>query len=113
MIIVLRIDFYSECAKYESLHDFLGKQQIIIPQMTHSGLRKAIVSPAQRVGLDFEPGLVDLLLRDVGNEPGALPLLSHALLETWRNRQNHRLTLAGYISIGSVHGAIAQTADSL
>ena len=36
-------------------------------------------------GLLVEPGLVDLLVREVEGEPGALPLLSHALLrgELW------------------------------
>jgi hypothetical protein len=56
---------------------------------------------------------VDLLLRDVGDEPGALPLLSHALLETWKRRQGRRLTLAGYSESGGVQGAIAQTAETV
>ena len=58
-----------------------------------------------------EAGLVEVLLRDVGQEPGALPLLSHALLETWRRRVGHRLTLAGYAAAGEVRGAIAQSAE--
>ncbi|MCX2953651.1 hypothetical protein [Lentzea sp. NEAU-D7] len=38
-------------------------------------------------------------------------LLSHALLETWRRRENNRLTLAGYRASGGVSGAIAATAE--
>jgi hypothetical protein len=56
---------------------------------------------------------VDLILRDIGDEPGALPLLSHALLETWKRRAGHRLTLKGYADAGGVHGAIAHTAESV
>ena len=47
-----------------------------------------------------------------GDEPGALPLLSHALLETWQRREGNRLTLAGYTEAGGVRGAIAKTAES-
>ena len=56
---------------------------------------------------------MDLILRDVGDEPGALPLLSHALLETWKRRAGHTLTLKGYADAGGVHGAIAHTAESI
>ena len=56
---------------------------------------------------------MDLIIRDVGDEPGALPLLSHALLETWKRRAGHTLTLKGYADAGGVHGAIAHTAESV
>ena len=44
--------------------------------MNNDELRRAIEEPAQRGRWELEPGLVDLLLHDVGREPGALPLLS-------------------------------------
>ena len=47
-------------------------------------------------GLRLEPGLVDLILRDVAREPGALPLLSHALRVTWERRDGRTLTVEGY-----------------
>src|SRR5258708_9441064 len=85
--------------------------------MNSEELRRAIEEPAKQGGAEdgsaweFEPGLVDLILRDVGDEPGALPLLSHALLETWKRRNRHTLTLKGYHDAGGVRGAIAQTAE--
>jgi hypothetical protein len=54
-----------------------------------------------------------LLLHDIGHEPGALPLLSHALLETWKRRRGRTLTLSGYTSSGGVRGAIAETAEAV
>ena len=74
-------------------------------------LRRAIEEPAGRNGWDLVPGLSDLMLHDAGEEPGALPLLSHALLETWRRRRGTTLTLQGYAGSGGVRGAIATTAD--
>ncbi len=56
---------------------------------------------------------MDLILGDVGAEPGALPLLSHALLETWKRRQGRTLTLQGYSEAGGVKKAIARTAESV
>jgi hypothetical protein len=79
--------------------------------MTPEELRRAVKEPARSNGWVFELGLVDLLLRDVADEPGALPLLSHVLLETWQRRRGRTLTLGGYLEAGGVHGAIAQTAE--
>jgi len=80
--------------------------------MSAEELRRAIEEPARRGEWTFEPGLVDLFLRDAGDEPGALPLLSHALLETWQRRRGRTLTLAGYAESGGVRGAIARTAET-
>jgi hypothetical protein len=40
-----------------------------------------------------------------------LPLVSHALLETWRRKEGDLLTLAGYRAAGGVADAIARTAE--
>jgi WD40 repeat protein/DNA-binding SARP family transcriptional activator len=113
VVITLRADFYHHCAQFENLRLALENYQIYIGPMTPEELRRTIEEPARAGGWDFEPGLVDLLLRDVGEEPGALPLLSHALLETWKRRQGHTLTLDGYTEAGGVHGAIAKTTEAV
>jgi hypothetical protein len=112
-MIALRADFYAHCAQFANLRDALEKHQAYIGPMNKDELRCAIEEPAKRNGWEFEPRLVDLLLNDVGNEPGALPLLSHALLETWKHRQGRTLTLAGYTESGKVSGAIAKTAETV
>ena len=61
----------------------------------------------------IEPGLVDVLVREVKDDPGALPLLSHALLETWKRREGNTLTVAGYRATGGIHDAVAQSAERL
>ncbi|MGD2147909.1 MAG: BTAD domain-containing putative transcriptional regulator, partial [Anaerolineae bacterium] len=113
VVITLRADFYHHCAQFENLRQALENRQIYIGPMTAEELRRAIGQPALAGGWDFEPGLADLLLRDVGEEPGALPLLSHALLETWKRRRGRTLTLDGYTDAGGVHGAIARTAEAV
>lgn len=119
VIVTLRADFYSQCAPYANLREALAHQQEYIGPMNTTELRRAIEAPAKHGGWEFEAGLVDLILRDAGAgenrqpEPGALPLLSHALLEAWRRRQGHRLTLSGYLSSGGLRAAIAETAEAV
>jgi WD40 repeat protein/transcriptional regulator with XRE-family HTH domain len=111
VLIALRADFYAHCAKYILLREALATQQEYIGAMSEDELRRAIEEPARRGRWDFEPGLVDLILHDVGQEPGALPLLSHALMETWHYRRGRMMTLSGYTTSGGVRGAIAETAE--
>ena len=113
VLIALRADFYAHCANYIELREALATDQEYIGAMSEEELRRAIEEPARRGRWEFEPGLVDLLLHDIGHEPGALPLLSHALLETWQRRRGRLMTLSGYTSSGGVRGAIAETAEAV
>lgn len=113
VLITLRADFYSACADHDTLREAVAQQQLYIGAMSQAELRRAIEEPARRGNWPFEQGLVDLLLRDVGSEPGALPLLSHALLETWKRRRGRTMTLESYAETSGVRGAIAHTADSV
>jgi WD40 repeat protein/transcriptional regulator with XRE-family HTH domain len=119
IVIALRADFYSHCAQYPLLRQAVAAEQEYIGQMSKEELKRAIEEPAKRGGWEFEAGLVDLLLNEIGAdataqpEPGALPLLSHALLATWERRRGRLLTSKGYRISGGVHGAIAETAESV
>lgn len=113
VVITLRADFYAHCAHYPNLRDGLARYQEYIGPMSREEIRRAIEQPALQAGLNFEPGLVDFILKDTGDEPGALPLLSHALLETWKRRQHLTLTFRGYNQSGGIRGAIALTAENV
>jgi WD40 repeat protein/transcriptional regulator with XRE-family HTH domain len=119
VVIALRADFYSRCSQYAVLREAAAAEQEYIGQMTTEELRRAIDEPAKRGGWEFEPGLVDVLLNDIGArgaaeaEPGGLPLLSHALLATWERRRGRTFTMEGYRASGGVRGAIAETAESV
>ena len=113
VILTLRADFYAHCAQFDNLRLALAQHQAYIGAMDANELRDAIEKPAALGGWDFEPGLVDAILDDVAAEPGALPLLSEALLETWRRRRGQTLTFAGYHAAGGVRGAIGRKADDV
>ena len=81
--------------------------------MSDENLRVAIEGPARLAGLRLQPGLVDLLVREVEGEPGALPMLSHVLRQTWERREGTTLTVDGYRATGGIRDAVAQSAENL
>ena len=113
VLVALRADFYGHCAAYPRLARALEDRQALVGPMSEEDLRRAIERPAEHAVLLLEPGLVEGILRDVVGEPGALPLLSHSLLETWKRRSGRMLTLIGYLQAGGVQGAIAKTAETV
>ena len=110
-MVAVRADFYGRCAAYPELSRALGDNHVLVGPMTREELRRAIERPARRAGLVVEPELADALLADVEGEPGALPLLSTALLELWGRRDGRRLQLAAYARSGGVQGAVARLAE--
>ena len=111
VVLAIRADFYGRCAAYPELSRLLGANHVLVGPMSRDELRRAIERPAQRVGLSVESELVDALLTDIEGQPGALPLLSTALLELWRQRDGRRLRLAAYVGSGGVQGAVARLAE--
>ena len=113
ILIILRADFYAHLAQHDRLRERVAGCQEYIGAMSRAELLDAIVKPAALGNWKIQEGLVDLMLEDIGAEPGALPLLSHALLETWNHRRGRTLTLSAYRESGGVRGAIAQTAEAV
>jgi WD40 repeat protein/DNA-binding SARP family transcriptional activator len=113
LVLALRADRMGDVSAYPVLAQLVERGLYVLPAMAPEDLRAAIEGPARQAGLIVEPGLPDLLVREVENEPGALPLLSHTLRETWLRREGRTLTVAGYQASGGIRGAVAQSAESL
>ena len=113
VVLVVRSDFLDDCAGHPDLAPLVAEGVHLVGPMAPAALREAIEEPARRAGLRLESGLVELILRDAAGEAGALPHLSHALVETWLRREGATLTVAGYEASGGISGAIAQSADRL
>ncbi len=109
----VRADLYGSLGDHPELARAVADNQVLLGTMSHDELKRAITEPARVAGLRLEPGLVELILRDVAREPGALPLLSHALRVTWEQRDGRTLTVEGYRASGGVASALARTADSV
>jgi WD40 repeat protein/DNA-binding SARP family transcriptional activator len=113
LIVALRADRLGELSTYPGFVRLVESGLHLLSAMSDAELRAAIEGPARQAGLLLEPGLVDLLVRDVEGEPGALPLLSHALHETWQRREGRTLTVEGYQDTGGIRGAVAQSAEDV
>ncbi|MBP2328813.1 WD40 repeat protein [Kibdelosporangium banguiense] len=111
VVLGVRADFYARCAQYPALVTALRDRQVLVGPMDADDLRSVVREPAVRAGLTVENALVEAVVADTADEPGALPLMSHALVETWKRRSGDRMTLAAYRQAGGVRGAIARTAD--
>ncbi|MFJ4558097.1 hypothetical protein ACIP4Q_18660 [Streptomyces massasporeus] len=118
VVLGIRADFYDRCLRYPELADALQHRHMVLGPLTTTELREAVTGPAKAVGLELEPGLAELIVREVStdgprgaHDAGVLPLLSHALLATWQRRKAGRLTLAGYRAAGGIQGAVAATAE--
>jgi WD40 repeat protein len=120
VVLGMRADFFPQAIDDPMLADALNDGQVVVPPMSRDELNKVITGPASKANLSLEPGLVDLILRDLAPagstaacDSGALPLLAHALRMTWERRQNGALTVAGYQECGGIREAVAQTAEAI
>ncbi|MFD9332537.1 AAA family ATPase [Streptomyces sp. NPDC060065] len=118
VVLGIRADFYEQCLGYPELADALQHRHMVLGPLATAELREAVTGPAKAVGLELEPGLAELIVRELSadgprgaHDAGVLPLLSHALLATWQRRKAGRLTLAGYRAAGGIQGAVAATAE--
>lgn len=99
--------------------------RFIVPAMTRKDLREAIEKPAETRVMYFQPhDLVEQLINEVADMPGALPLLSFALSELYlkylkrqRDAGNEGITIdralteADYQDLGGVILSLTQRAD--
>jgi len=113
VVLGIRADFYAHCMDHPELVDALRDAQVPVGPMSTEELRRAVVKPAADAGYTVEQALLVTVVSQAHGAAAVLPLLSHALLETWRRRRGNALTLGGFQAAGGIAGALAQTAESV
>ncbi|MFD4639307.1 XRE family transcriptional regulator [Lentzea sp. NPDC058436] len=113
VVIGVRADYYGHCAQLPDLVEALEGAQLLLGPMTPDELRLAITEPAAAVGAKVETALLARLMADAVGQAAVLPLLSHALAQTWQHRRGMTLTLAGYEEVGGLDHAVARTAQEV
>jgi WD40 repeat protein/class 3 adenylate cyclase len=111
VVLALRADFYGRFAELPELAELLGANHVLVGAPTPDEYRRAIEQPALRAGARVEPALVDELVAEVVGEPGALPLLSTALLEVWERREGRTISRHAALETGGVRGAVGRLAE--
>ncbi len=124
LVLTLRSDFEPQF-RDTALKDDWNDSRFVVSQMTRTDLREAIEKPAEKRVMYFEPHeLVEQLIDEVADMPGALPLLSFGLSELYlkylrrqRDAQtsgetiDRSLTQADYQDLGGVIQSLTQRAD--
>ncbi len=133
LVITMRSDFMGDCDAFAALPEAISRSQFLTPRMQRAQLAEAIAGPLDACGYSVEPGFVNRVLNDVGNDPDQLPLMQHALLRTWNHLEQIRgeeqnpevgsaslggtkvdyglMRLKDYEHVGGVNGALDQHAD--
>jgi hypothetical protein len=111
LVLTMRADFLGNALSYRPFADVLQNADLKLGPMNREELMEVIAKPAQKLGVEFESGLAERILKDVEDEPGNLPLLEFALAQLWQRRQGKQLTHIAYTDIGEVQGALTLHAD--
>ena len=117
VVITLRLDFEAQFQN-SVLKDFWNDDtRFVVPPMTQDEFREAIEKPASEKVVYFDPPtLVDELINEVVQMPGALPLLSFTLSELYlkyleQRRDNRALKKEDYEELGRVVGSLTKRAN--
>jgi len=113
VIVTLRADFYDRPLLYTGFSELIRERTEVVLPLAEEELKQAIVGPAERNGLRMDGELVEAIINDVGEQPGALPLLQYALTEVFERRSGRTLTLTPYNASGGVLGALARRAEEI
>ncbi len=79
IVLTLRADFFHQLLIHPELGSVISIANLALAPLDSERIRLAIVEPARRSGLEFEPGLTDRVMADLADQPGSLPLLQFTL----------------------------------
>ena len=113
VVIAIRGDYWDRCAAHPQLVAAVERDHLVVGPMPEASLRRAIAGPAEASGLRVESALIDAIVADARADGASLPMFSQALALTWQNREDGRLTRAGYDRTGRVAGAIEAGAEAV
>ena len=116
VLLAMRADFYDKLMT-SVLWPIAPGERVEIAPLRSTALREAITRPAAAVGAHLESVLVERLMHDAGEEPGALSLLQETMVLLWERRTRRLLTVSAYEDLGGpdrsgLTAALATRADA-
>lgn len=116
LLLAMRADFYPDLMN-SNLWPVDAGQRLEIAPLRGEALKQAIQRPAEDVSVYLEAGLLERLLADAADEPGALPLVQETMVLLWEDMQRRLLPLSVYERLGGPERsglavAIAEKADA-
>lgn len=115
VVLGIRADFYGHCLDHPKLIECLNRNLHNVRLMSPPQLCEATENRLALAGTRAESGLIDALLADVGDEPGNLALVEHALAQLWEKSggSGRTLTNAAYAEIGRLKRALGKHVDAV
>ncbi len=120
IVVTLRNDFEPQF-RDTPLEPYWESGRFVMPKISREELRSCIVEPAAAKVMYFDPpSLVDEIIDEVAQMPGALPLLSFTLSELYvkyiesvrlGERNNRAITQFDYEELGGVTRSLTKAAD--
>jgi WD40 repeat protein len=113
VITTVRADRIQGLLEHAGLRAMLQRSLEPIGTLKRDELRDVITLPLKGRRVSIDPALTERILADVGDEPGALALVSQLLTVLWemRGKFGNALTIAGYESVGGVSGVLGKRSD--
>ena len=118
LMLSIRADFLDYCSSFRELTEHLNRSRYLLPKMSRNDLKEAILEPFRVAGASVESGLEEYLLSDIEEVEPYLPMLQHALKQTWnhwksRGNTNLSVSLEDYQSTGAVRNGLGRDLENL
>lgn len=115
IILTLRSEYVSECARFHSLTNLMNSSSYLLPYISYDLLGSVIEDPVKVAGASIDRALVRLIITDLTDKPGQLPVLQHLMMRLWNQwsragDMSRPISIADYEAVGQVKGAISQHA---
>lgn len=114
IVVTIRHDFMYRAIEVPELAELLNLGSLHLAAPTVGALAQMIKRPAELAALEFDNGLPEQILSDMGGQAGALALMAYTLDELYKiaeTRHDRCLTFTDYAALEGVHGAIGKRAE--
>jgi WD40 repeat protein/serine/threonine protein kinase len=113
VIIAMRADFLDRPLSYQGWGNMVRERTEIVPPLKPAELRETIEKPAEKAHLILDEGLTDMIMEDMSQQAGALPLLQYTLSQLYEKREGLMLTTKAFLEMGKISGALAKRAEEI
>jgi len=115
IILTLRSEYVSECARFNVLTNLMNSSSYLLPQIPVDQLATVIEEPVKLTGGSIDRSLVKIILGDLDDRPGQLPVLQHLMMRLWNQWSRmgdlgRPISISDYEAVGQLRGAISQHA---
>ena len=113
IIATLRADYFDRPLGYAVFGNVLRGRTVALGAMTAPELADAVRRPAAAVGVEVDAALVARITGEAERQPGALPLVQHAMAELFERRQTNTITVGDLDESGGLSEALGRRAEAI